>query len=172
ISAGRDHDSARAQLAAGQAEHEAVALRVEGGHLASVSHRGMEGVRPALEVIDEGGTIHETVGLRARVFATREPDAPVGRDEAEGIPAARAPGLGDTAGLEDHVIDAGLLEVPAGCQPGLPGPDDRNVNALSHPRAILSCKLSSPFMGRWLFPTQWGSTAPCGGDGAAPEGPD
>src|SRR5207253_6822616 len=29
---------------------------------------------------------------------------------------------------------------------------------------------SSPFMGRWLFPTQWGSTAACGGDGAAPEG--
>src|SRR5437879_9536491 len=26
-------------------------------------------------------------------------------------------------------------------------------------------------MERWLFPTQWGSTAACGGDGAAPEGP-
>ena len=25
-------------------------------------------------------------------------------------------------------------------------------------------------MGRWLFPTQWGSTAACGGDGAGPEG--
>src|SRR5207253_4982854 len=172
ISAGRDHDSARAQLAAGQAEHEAVALRIECGHLASVSHGGMERVRPALEVIDEGGTIHETVGLRARVFATWEPDAPVGRDEAKGIPAARAPGLGDPAGLEDHVIDAGLLEVPAGCQPGLPGPDDRDVNAFTHPRAILSCELSSPFKPRWLFPAQSGSTAACGGGGAGPGGGD
>src|SRR5205807_9205842 len=45
-------------------------------------------------------------------------------------------------------------------------PGDRETEAKVRPLSFGS----SPFMGRCLFPTQWGSTAACGGDGAAPEG--
>ena len=139
----RDDHSAGPNPFVLQVQDECVAVSFERRHLAVGLHGGVERIGPSLEVINQFRQRHESIRVGPGVLGARELDAPVGSHEAERIPASRAPGLGDAPGLEDDVVDVGLLQVPAGGQAGLAGPDDRNLNAFSHLGRNLSPALSS-----------------------------
>src|SRR6202171_4757079 len=148
-SAGRHHNGPGPQLS-GRHRHEKPAVvdlerpapSPSGGHapknpavvdlerrdLAVGLDRSVERVRPSLEVVDELRQRHVPIRLLPRVFSARERDAPGGRDEAERVPAPRAPRLSDTAGFEHDVVDARIFEEPACREPGLPSADDRHVH--------------------------------------------
>ena len=88
--------------------------------------------RVALEVAHDLVAGHEPVRVRPVVVAVRELHGPVGRHEAEAVPAA-APGLSDPAALEDDVLDAGLRQLTARREPRLAGADDDDGDlALAH----------------------------------------
>ena len=56
---------------------------------------------------------------------------PVRPDETEAVPAS-APRFGDAGALEKHVLDAGMRQLVAERQAGLPGADDRDFDGLAH----------------------------------------
>ena len=80
------------------------------------------------------GEVHEAIRVGTFVGPARELDAPVRCDQAERIPAPRAPRLGDAARLEHDVVDARLLQVPAGGETRLARSDDRDVRIGCHAR--------------------------------------
>ena len=60
-------------------------------------------------------------------------DAPVGGIEAEAVPALSPPSLREAPPREDEVLAAGLRQVVAHGQAGLPSPDDEGLDAFAHP---------------------------------------
>ena len=67
---------------------------------------------------------HEAVRITALVAPARQLALPVGRDEAERIPALRAPGVHEAALLDHEVVDAAQLQAVAQRQAGLAAADD------------------------------------------------
>jgi hypothetical protein len=67
---------------------------------------------------------HEAVRIVARVAPARQLALPVGRDEAERVPALRAPAVHEAALLDHQVVDAALLQAVAQRQAGLAAADD------------------------------------------------
>src|SRR5947209_3119220 len=144
ISPRRDNDLACPECCVRHGEHKIVAVEVKGGNPTACADGSVKQIGPGLEVIDQLRPTHEAVGLWAAIRRAWQLDRPVGRDEAERVPAARAPRLGDAASLEDHVLHARLLQKPAGGEPGLASADDRNPDRLGHPGGNLSRKKLSP----------------------------
>src|SRR5262249_51939823 len=92
----------------------------------------------------------EAVRIVALVGEAGQPALPVGREQAERIPALGTPGIGDLAALDHHVIDRAQRETPAHRQTGVAGAND-NSGDLAHgtrvlpvrrPRRIRSSSLS------------------------------
>ena len=129
VTARRDDDTSRADLAARGGEHESLAIRVERRDRAARLNRRLEGIGPGREVADELGQVHVSVGVGTFVLATGQPDAPVGRDETERVPPPRPPRLRHATSLEHDMVDVGLLEKPAGRKAGLPRPDNRDIDS-------------------------------------------
>ena len=73
---------------------------------------------------DHLGHRHEAVGIVAVVTIAGQPALPVRRQQPQRVPAFAAPGVGDLAAFEHHVIDRALAEAAARRQPGVAGADD------------------------------------------------
>src|SRR5207237_3729724 len=75
---------------------------------------------------------HEALGIVPGVGEARQPAELVGDQQAERVPPVAAPGLADVAPLEQDVLQALLLEMPAGCEAGLTGADDHGFVHFVH----------------------------------------
>ncbi len=118
-----EHDAPAADLAAAGADVVAVGRRPDGGDGGLGAHRR---VRDAGEAIDEGGHLarrHVAVGLRAVVGVARQAALPVGREQAQRVPALAAPGVRHLPALEHEVVDRPVGEEPARGEAGMAGPD-------------------------------------------------
>src|SRR5262249_2143393 len=98
-------------------------------HGAAFLDRGRERARVALEELDHLGHAHVAVGIVSPVAVAGEPGLPVGAEEAERVPSLAPPTLGDAAALEDHVIDADVLETAAHGEPRLSAADHDRLHA-------------------------------------------
>ena len=102
-------------------------------HFDAFAQRRVEAGAIGVEVFDDLVLGHEAVGVGAAVGAVvgeaRQAALPVGRDQAERIPARVAPLAEAALALEHHVLDTGLLQMPAHRQAGLAAADDHHVNA-------------------------------------------
>jgi hypothetical protein len=83
----------------------------------------------ALQELDQLADGHEPVGVLAVVGETRQPRLPVGREQAQRIPALGLPRIGDLAPLQHHMLDRLLRQHPAHREAGMTGPDDDDGNA-------------------------------------------
>ncbi len=86
--------------------------------------RRRDGVGVALQEANELRHVHVAVGVAAGIAMAGKPALPVGRQQAQGIPALLAPGIGDLAALDQHVVDRAVGERLAEGEPGLAGADD------------------------------------------------
>ena len=71
-----------------------------------VSHRRRDRARVAVDERDDLRHRPEAVGIVAVVAEAGQPALPVGRQQAERIPALGAPRVGDLAALEHDMVDA------------------------------------------------------------------
>ena len=115
--AGGEDDAGSVDVAGGRQGDEAVRPsfdRPDGDALPDGrSQRG----RVPLEVGDDLVAGHEAVGISARVLPSREPHAPVRRDEAEAVPPI-PPRLADPGALQHDVLDPAGRELAADRQAG------------------------------------------------------
>src|SRR5262245_50213217 len=109
----RDDDAAGAKLSRWSRKQESLTLSVQRPDRAILFEGCVEGLGPALEVLDHPVARQEAVRVVAAVLRARQPDRPVGRNQGERVPPPRAPGLGDASGLEHVVVDAELGQIPA-----------------------------------------------------------
>ena len=80
----------------------------------------------------------EAVGIVALVAEAGQPALPVGREQAERVPALGPPRVGDLAALEHHVVDGALGEAPAHRQAGMAGADDDGGRGAHGTRSLLA----------------------------------
>ncbi len=132
VRAGRHHHGASLDRAGAQRQEKSSAVRLDLRDGAVSFDWRVKRIGPRLDVIDELRELQKPIWIRPVVFRAGQVDEFVGRDQAERVPAPRPPGLRDAAGLEHHVVDLGLREVPAGRKPGLPSADDRDVDVALH----------------------------------------
>jgi hypothetical protein len=66
-----------------------------------------------VEIVDDLAAQHEAMGIVAGIRETRQPALPIGRDEAERVPALGAPGVAADMAFEDQMLDAFLAQMPA-----------------------------------------------------------
>ena len=116
-----EDDGAGAQLPGGRAQDEPAVESFDRIDRHVLAH-GRPG-RVALEVAHDLVAGHEPVRVRPVVVTVRELHRPVGRHEAEAVPAA-APRLSDPATLEDDMLDACLRQLATRGEPRLAGADD------------------------------------------------
>ena len=134
-----DHHDAGGQLALTGRQHEAAAGRcLERGHIHALAHRRAGALGVVLQIGHDLVTRHEAVRIRPVVGMARQPAAPVGRDEAEALPAP-APGLAHTAALEHDMGHVPGRELEAHGEPGLAGADYDHVGAVAHLRMNATC---------------------------------
>src|SRR6267143_460047 len=99
-----------------------------------------------VQIVAAAVTGHLGIADEARRGRRQLVDSPVGEtrldeppdevatiDGSRGPRAAAAGQVHPPAGFVDDVLHAGLLETPAGREPGLPGANNCDVNAFSHP---------------------------------------
>ena len=84
----------------------------------------------------------EAIGVEARELEAGEPVVPGGPVGDQGIPALRAPALGDPLALEHEVRHAAAAQVLAHRQPGLARADDEDLDLLArHPASNSDCRV-------------------------------
>jgi hypothetical protein len=66
----------------------------------------------------------------------RESTLPIRRQQPKRVPALAAPGVGDLAALEHHVIDGALAETSARRQARMPGADDDRGDLFDGPAPL------------------------------------
>jgi len=98
---------------------------------------------------DEGdGFRHgaEAIGIIALIAIAGQATLPIGRQQAQRIPALGAPGIRHLAALEQHMIDAALAEAAADRQAGVTGADDDGGDVANGSRSCARARraLSSP----------------------------
>ncbi len=79
------------------------------------------------EARDDLVAAHETVGAVAGIRQAGQPEMPVGRDQAQRIPAPCPPVLGDATLFEHDMVAVEGPEVIAQRQPRRPAPDNRHL---------------------------------------------
>ena len=87
-------------------------------------HRRRDRLRIARDEVDDLGQRPVAVGIVALVAEARQPALPVGRQQAQRIPALGAPAVRDFAALEQHVVDRTLGEAAAHGKSRVPRADD------------------------------------------------
>ena len=118
----------------GRLEDEPCPLSRDRADLDVLSHGRSDVGRVALQIADDLVAGHESVRVRPVVDAVGQADEPVGRHEAEAVPAI-SPGLADAAPLEDDVLDAGLGQLAARGEARLTGADDGHGSRLGSSHA-------------------------------------
>ena len=110
--AGRDDDAARREHVVGELEHEPVVARSQRSHVCCPNRRA-DVVRVALERPHDLVERRERIGVGAGEVEPGQLRAPVRRVQVEGVPARRAPRLGDASSFEDDMLDAESTQVVA-----------------------------------------------------------
>ena len=64
------------------------------------------------------------IGIVAIIAKARQPALPVGGQQPQRIPSLGAPGMGDLAALQQHMVDRTLREAAAHRETRVPGADD------------------------------------------------
>ena len=95
-------------LPVGGADRNPSSARPDRGDLGVRLHRRVDRVGVGGDVVDHLGHRHVAVGIVALVAVAGQAAQPVGREQAQRIPALRPPGVGDLAALEHDVIDRAL----------------------------------------------------------------
>ena len=103
-------------LAGGQAQH-----------LDMLPHRRVEGPGETIDKADDLLFHHETVRRLPLIGVARQLALPIGRDQAETIPALLLPGVEYLLPLEHDMVQPGLRHVPGERKPGLAAADDRDI---------------------------------------------
>ena len=143
--AGRQHDGPAAPVATFGDDRIAAVLGADRRHPRPGPDRRGDGAGVARDEVDGLRHRAETVGIVALVAEAGQPALPVGREQAEQVPALRAPRIRDLAALEHHMVDRALGEAAAHGQPGMAGADDDGRSADgSAPARVGRGRLSSP----------------------------
>ena len=126
IAASGDDDLVGGEIAVGGAQFKAAIAAAPGEpfHGGAFHYGWAEGFGVGLDVFDDLLFHHEAVRVRPGIGKAGELALPVGRHQAEGVPALGAPGLGDAMFFEDDVVDAALFQAPTHGQAGLAAADD------------------------------------------------
>ncbi len=98
-------------------EHEPAVTCLGCGHGDPLVHRKAMGAGELLEESDQLGRSGKALGV-SRDAITRHPVEVVRRVHLERAPPLGTPGLGDPSAVEDDMLDFGVLQMPAHCQPG------------------------------------------------------
>ncbi len=131
IAAGGHHHLPGCEVALrGSDKIAALLQRFHAPDLGVLQHRGVHHADKAVKVRGDLILLHEAVRVVALVGIAGQGALPVRRDQAEGIPALAAPGVGDGVLLDHEMIDAGLLEVVAHGQASLATADDDDAVVL------------------------------------------
>src|SRR5471030_1872695 len=111
ITARRDHDLIRRELplAGGHAEA-AFGVTRDPLHFHVFDYGGIDGANEAIEILDDLVFLHEAVRIVARIGVAGQRTLPVRCDEAERVPALRAPRVRHRIFLEHEMIDPGLFQ--------------------------------------------------------------
>ena len=102
-----------------------------------------------VEERDRLGHVPVAVRVVALVAEARQAALPVRRQQPERLPALGAPGVGDLAALQHHVVERAIGQAPAHGEPGVPGADHDGGD----------------YYERFRIPRRRGSAAQCHGDG-------
>ncbi|MCY1528078.1 hypothetical protein D9M68_631700 [compost metagenome] len=129
VAAGSDHHLVGGVEASVGLHHEAVSLTGAGDACHTLDgdafdgrrlHMRHEARKPFVDLLLD----HESVRIVAEVTPAGQLALPVGRDQAERIPALRAPAVHEAALLDHEVVDAALLQAMAQGEAGLAAADD------------------------------------------------
>ena len=154
---GQHHGAAQPVAAVG--DHPvADVVRLDPGHRGLREHRGRQRRSVARHEIGDLAGAHVAVGIVALVVPARKAAQPVGREQAQAIPALGAPGVGDLATLEHHVLERALPELAAHRQAVVAGTDDDHVDgapAAHHATASAASRAFPTDAHRIITPCAW-----------------
>jgi hypothetical protein len=145
VPAGRDHDLlGEAVAGAGRHVETALRARLQANRRDPFAQRRLKEANIVLEVPHDLVLQHEPMRIGTAVREPGQPTLPVGRDQAEGIPAVLAPLVPDAVLLQHDVLDPALLQAVAHRQPGLATADHHDVVVRPNGRRISHGHVGSP----------------------------
>ncbi len=129
------HDRAAAPLAAIGGDHISATVALHRGDVGMGLHRRRNGARITVDEFDGLGHRAVAVGIVALIAVAGQPALPVGRQQAQRIPALGTPCMGDLTALQHDMIDGALRQAPAHRQAGLAAADDNGCGGTNRTRS-------------------------------------